>query len=152
MGFSPELGCVLIWDEGGELEGGRGDFNHSCRFKDTYQSLLTRRGEERRKGGRVGRKKHHQHQTEQLQPNGPERIYSEEKRGGKETANWNKPLLLSLLLLLFSSPRGVFGDTQDGSSDSDHLRGKYCAQVEALHFGLLKRNMAFINKIINNWG
>lgn len=72
MGFSPELGCVLIWDEGGELEGGRGDFNHSCRFKDTYQSLLTRRGDERRKGGEreeeeeEEKKPYHQHRTEQL--------------------------------------------------------------------------------------
>lgn len=38
---SVKLGCVLISDEG-ELEGGRRDFNHSCRFKDTYQSLLMR--------------------------------------------------------------------------------------------------------------
>lgn len=40
-GFSEASPCLLISDEGnkkGELR----DFNHSCRFKDTYQSLIMR--------------------------------------------------------------------------------------------------------------
>lgn len=40
-GFSEARVRLLISDEGNE-KGGRGDFNHSCRFKDTYQSLIMR--------------------------------------------------------------------------------------------------------------
>lgn len=40
-GFSEAWLCLLISDEGNEM-GGRRDFNHSCRFKDTYQSLIMR--------------------------------------------------------------------------------------------------------------
>lgn len=79
---SLKLGCVLISDEG-ELEGGRGDFNHSCRFKDTYQSLLMRREEKKEKIPRAAE------QLSSQKGNGPERIYS---GGGEE-----KKLTLSQL-------------------------------------------------------